>query len=179
MLPAALARRSSRQNLALRRPGCGRGRPFLGSGSLTGSLLGDNENPIGAPDTSSCSAAVISALASRSGSHNSEQRNVPKRPATEWRLKHYQQREGTRTEATVMVVAATRAFSRPRSAGPGRSSRLKAGNAQAEHAQAKGEASRWVTVVGSTVALLASLVLIATPSAAAIPSASRSSARGG
>jgi hypothetical protein len=74
----------------------------------------------------------------------------------------------TRTEAAVTVDAATGAFYCAGSGGPGCPARLKAGRAPAERGQAGSEALRWAGVVSCTAVALASLVLVGTPSAAAM-----------
>ncbi len=66
------------------------------------------------------------------------------------------------------VYAETRAFCCPRSGAPGRPCRMKAGTAPAEGEQARGEAFRWAGVVSCTAAVLASLVLVGAPRAAAM-----------
>ena len=66
-----------------------------------------------------------------------------------------------------MVDAATRAFYCPRSAGPDARPAVKAGKAPAEGGAGKGVAFRWAAVVSCTAAVLAGLVLVGAPSAAA------------
>ena len=75
---------------------------------------------------------------------------------------------GTRTEAAVIVDAATRGFDSAGPGGPGRPPRLKAGKAPAKRGQARSQALRWAGVVGCAAVVLVSLILVVTPSAAAV-----------
>ena len=138
MLPAALARRSSRRTLPSAVLAAGRGRAFLGSGSLTGSLLGDKRKshrraryvvvlccgyfslglPVWLPQLRA--AQRPEATCNRSGGQSIT--NSVK---------------GTRTEATMYVVAETRTFQCKPSGRPGGPSRLKVGRAPAGRQKGK------------------------------------------
>ena len=68
----------------------------------------------------------------------------------------------------MIVDAATHGFDWAGPGGPGRPPRLKAGKAPAERGQARSQALRWAGVVGCTAVVLASLVFVGTPGAAAV-----------
>ena len=164
MLPPALTRRSSRITSPFAILAAPRGPALRGSDCLTGLLLGHTESPSVPPIGSGCLVAR-SGLAVTAPERPRALRRSCNRSAGQGITNSV---KGRRTEATVKVVPAPRVLCCPRSGGSRHPSRLKAGNAPAERRQARHQGFRGAAVASCTAAVVASMVLVGTSSAAAV-----------